>query len=156
MNIKHSIRLAKEKRKILNDVENELRKLKMLEKQQPGSCLNDIKSKQLEIKELLRDKFDGLKIRAKARHLYNNEKPSIFFTKREKDHANCKIIHKLETEKGEVSNMEDIKEEVYNYYKKLYNCEDINENVADTFLNKLPQLSDTERDLCEGLITEEE
>lgn len=58
------------------------------------------------IKEVLEKKFEGYKVRSKAKLLDQGEKPSKYFIKREVDNATSKLILKLDTENGPVEQAE--------------------------------------------------
>ena len=99
-----------------------------------GNFENEIRIMQCELDEFLKSKFEGNRIHLKPMKLDNNEKPSKYFIKKEKDNSNWKLIMKLKTENGEVTNFEEIKKEICSFYTKLYNYEEINESIADEFL----------------------
>ena len=42
--------------------------------------------------------------------------------------------------------------EVYDYYKKLYDYEDVDSNMANNFVADLPKLENNDIDSCEGKI----
>jgi exonuclease III len=154
--VTHSIRLAKEKRLALKDLENQLRKLNKMENCNHGMYSDEILAIKREITLLLDEQFEGSKVRSKAKLLDNQEKPSRYFTKKEKDDANNRFMKTLKTENGEINNLEDIKSEVFDYYSKLYSKEEINPEHAEHFVRDLPQLDQEQSMLCEGLITKEE
>ena len=154
--IKHSVRISKEKKKALLDLETKLRCLHKKETENPGVCLNEINNLNIQLNNLLSDKLEGTKIRAKVNQLNNHEKPSKYFTKREKDRANAKLMKSLKTENGHVHSNEEIKSEVFKFYSTLFNYEAIDDEMATDFLKNLNKLSNVEKELCEGLITKEE
>jgi hypothetical protein len=152
----HSTRIAKEKQQQLRIFELELRKLKQLERASPGKYSDEIVSIKASVAKVLDDKFNGNKIRSKAKTLDENERPSKYFLKKEKDNADVKNIPKLSTEHGEVTDTEDIITEVHSFYSKLYSEQPIDQRVATEFLLDLPQLSDEHSNQCEGSITKNE
>ena len=154
--IKHSTRLAKERGKIKKDLENELRKFKRLHDNNLGDFSNEIRERKYQLDEMLKFKFEGNRIRAKAKKLDNNEKPSKYFIKKEKDNANKKLIDKLQVGDKIITDFDKIKEEIKIFYADLYKFEEINTDVADKFLKDLPQLSDIDKFSCEGSISKKE
>ena len=105
---------------------------------------------------MLDEKVSGTKIRTKCKVIDNNERPSKFFTQKEKHNASLKYIEKLESANGTLDKMDEIKKEVYDFYKNLFQFEEIDQQVADHFLEDLPKLSTEQKDLCEGVLLKEE
>ena len=140
----------------LRKLEEKIRMFNDFNKIEPGRFNNDIEMAQNEIEELLHQKINGAIIRSKAQILDNNEKPSKFFLKKEHARAKSKLIDKLETESGIVTENEEVIDECKKYYTNLYKEEEIDDNLTDYFMREVPKLNDIDKDICEGLITKEE
>ena len=109
--------------------------------------------KQLELKE-----FESNKIRAKAQFIEEGEKSTHYFFTLEKSHRTNQTIRVLTKDNLDtVTEIQDLLSETRTFYGNLYCAEGCDENEQERFLgDALPQLTDNEREFCEGYITEEE
>ena len=110
--------------------------------------------------EIYQEKTNGIKIRSKCDWYEHGEKSSKFFLNLEKSRAVQNQIRNILIGNIEVNNQEDINNELYLYYKNLFNERQLlSEHDINNFLNavsKFRQLS-TEQSLeCEKGITEKE
>lgn len=141
----------------LRDLEEKLKLYQDFNKVNPGAFDEKICNVQLENEELLIVKAEGSKIRSRARLLDFYEKPSKYFLMKEKARAKAKNLKRLVSSNGVIIDQnDDIISECKKFYENLYSAEPIDEAVADLFLDHVPVLSETNRELCEGQITKEE
>ena len=111
-----------------------------------------------DLNNILLKEAEGRQIRARARWVEKGEKSTKYFFGLEKRNNVKKNIVKLKTEKGKVvTDLDGILKEEVNFYKNLY-CEKPQSLSFDDFVSEveLPTLSQTHRNSCEGLISEEE
>ena len=110
--------------------------------------------------KIYQEKINGIRIRSKCNWYEHGEKSSKFFLSLEKSRAVQNQIRNILIGNIEVNNQKDINNELYLYYKNLFNeRQHLSEHDINNFLNgvsKFPQLS-TEQSLeCEKCITEKE
>ena len=73
-------------------------------------------------------------MRSKVKILIGDEKPSIYFLNQEKRRAEKKILHRLETGKGElIENKAGILKYVREFYAQLFSREEIDQSLVDYF-----------------------
>ena len=101
---------------------------------------NDVKLANLERVKVLNSDLENIRnemlkevlLRSRAQWLQHGEKPSKFFLNLEKKNVTTKLFSSLNLADGSaVTGINDIKHEVYNFYKKLYqhqNCDSFNFN----------------------------
>ena len=103
---------------------------------------------------------EGAKIRSRARWVEEGEKSTKYFFNLEKKNVSNNTIKQLKKSNGEyVSTNNEILEEQYNFYNKLYESDNISEDNIKQYLNKindLKTLDEQEANLLEGEITESE
>ena len=99
--------------------------------------------------------FEGNRIRAKANRLDNNEKLPKYFIKKQKD-VNKRLINKLQIDDKVITDFDEIKKEICSFYSDLYKYEEIDDNIANKFLEDLPKLSSMDKNYCEGSISKKE
>ena len=121
--------------------------------------LTSLKQK-LELQQL--DRARGAQVRSRIKWIEEGEKNTKYFYNLEKARGNRKIITRLTKESGEViTDQQKLLEEQVSYYKALYSQATEADNVieeTDSFIqnDQLPQLEDTDAQLCEDSITLEE
>ena len=121
----HACRLAQNYRCKLKDLEAELRDLQIQSIGNPGSNTEQIKIAKDNISDLLREKFEGAKIRARAKYLDTEETPSSYFLRREKQNAAKSTINELSINGSTIHATADILQACRSYYEKLYSAEPI-------------------------------
>ncbi len=160
--LEHSIAKNKKRREIFEKLNAEL---ETLQEQLSVSASVETLDQYNHIKEKLEDiyqeKVKGAILRSKVKRIEEGERNSTFFLNMEKRNAINKAIVKLETERGLlIENQTEILEECRNFYQKIYtqpSGEDIEEDLlSDFFIDNNPKLGETEKKLCEGLLTMEE
>ena len=82
--ILHACRLSQNYRSKLTNLETELRKLQLQAVGNSGYNMEQIKIVKEKISDVVCDKFDGAKIRSRAKYLDTEETPSSYFLRREK------------------------------------------------------------------------
>ena len=110
--------------------------------------------------KIYQGKTNGIRIKSKCNWYEHGEKTSIFFLNLEKPRAFKNQIPNILIDNIEINNQKDINNELYWYYKNLFNeRQHLSEHNINNFLNTVsnfPQLS-TEQSLeCEKDITEKE
>lgn len=98
-------------------------------------------------------------IRSKINWIENGEKNTKYFLNLEKHRSAAKVMQSLKTEEGEIYDQVLIRKKQQEYYKELYSKKiEFDESNLDEFIRDIdiPKLSDEDKDLCEGLITEED
>lgn len=130
----------------------------------PDNCGMQCERENLKLKiELVEQcKARAAQVRARAKWVEQGEKNTKYFLNLEKARANAKIMDSIQCESGEViTDQREILNAQKNYYADLYrkkvNVENMDEKV-DQFLSDVTtlQISDFQRNECEGLITENE
>jgi len=101
----HSCRLAQNYRNKINDLETQH---DLQATRNPACNAEQIKIIKVKISDLLREKFDGAKIRSRAKYLDTEERPSSYFLRREKQNAAKSTINKLTIEGKNITDTADI------------------------------------------------
>ena len=137
--IKHSIRIAKEKKDYLKYLQH---------------IYTNVSSD--EIDQLLNVEVEGAYIRSRANYLDNGEKPSAYFFKLESERGSKKIIRSIRNSDGIIySDNDNISSIFHEFYSKLYshdpNCDLY---LQDTFINYLDvSLTPSDRDALDSEIS---
>ena len=120
--VRHSVRIAREKRKRLLELQS--------------LCTN---SSIDEIDNIIRTESNGAFIRSRANILEEGDKPSAFFFRQEKRHAEKKVIRTIRNNSGTiVKNDLDIMNVFHSFYSRLYSDTNNNDiNLQDDFINCL-------------------
>ena len=156
---------AKRKKKLRENEANIESKIQLLER----SLIDDKEKDKIfeKIQELKKDlqtirevKLKGNLLRARAQKYVDFEKPTKYFFNLEKQNYTNKVVNKVRTNNGIVSEQQSILKELENFYKNLLQSKHKeNHNQRDNpFLDKrnIKKLSSFEQSKCEGLITEKE
>ena len=162
--IQFSKTLAAQRRNQAIDMYNKLNKCESALAKDPNNIgllaeCNKLKSN-IEIRE--QTDLKGAQLRSKQKYISEGDKNTKFFLNLEKSRANSKIIPSLELENGNVvTDQFSILNAQKEYYRSLYNKENNHDNLEnhiDTFLGdtNIPNLTNPERETCEGLINIEE
>ncbi len=156
--------LAKLRNKTLNELEMQLHKFESGIELITGEALKHHQH----TKQKLSDEYDllyqqkaiGAQLRSKARWLDEGERNTKYFLSLEKNHQLNNTIFKLENDNGNViSKPNEILNECVNFYKNLYKSDNIPDKNISDYLAKteIPyKLSDEERQLCDGTVSENE
>jgi len=153
--INHSCRLADIRSGTLRQLYEKLRNLGKLI---PATAhiLSEIAETKREINDLLDEKIEGAKVRAKVEYLENEEKPTRVFLQKAKSRAAKTHLGELDVAGRKITETPQIVDACHAFYQNLYTAEPINPSQADYFLNSLPQLRAGRADLCEGPLTVQE
>ena len=102
-------------------------------------------------------KINGLILRSKARWVEGGEKNSKYFANLEKRNFESKVIHKLDINGNIETDQKTLLKEEKTFYEKLYAHHEEEESDSNFFPDNYDKkLTNDEKLLCEGLITEEE
>ena len=89
--------------------------------------IKNCKALSIELENLRNDKLKGVLMRARACWLQHGEKPSKYFLNLEKRNYTNKLFSSLEAIDGHIVNeLDEIKNEVYDYYSNLYESKSCN------------------------------
>ena len=110
------------------------------------------------MKEIRQTTLQGIILRSKANLYELNEKPTKFFCNLEKKNYINKTICKVNTGQNILTEPRSILKELKRFYINLYkSSRPTTTNTENQFLNaNLKALDETEKQLCEGLITKDE
>ena len=155
--ISHSKRISKAKKRLLYSLQNTLRSLYNKEKQFPGDFVDNISLVKENINDVLRTSAEGTRVRSRVQFFEDNEQPSSFYARKERNRAQDKVISSILNKNDDiVSDIEGIKSTVHNFYSNLFHYEPIDPNQVDSFCRNLPKLPKEEARVCEGFLTYEE
>ena len=150
---------ASKKRENINLEKQIMCEINKLEKQGDNEKVeNQLDLLKEELENILQIKADGAAIRARAEWVEDGEKNTAYFLNLEKHKCENKTISQLQTANGKIlEDPKDILQEQYDFYSNLYKIKKENAEVKtkaeNIFLkNEIPQLTETEKDKCEGLL----
>jgi exonuclease III len=150
-------RKARAHRAVVQGLHKEYYALVEAERLRPGNYIELIVNIKHRIAEANEVSYAGSKIRSKVNLLNNSERPSKFFNMLESKRGKKGEIRKVTNmDKEDCSTAEDINTAFLDFYASLFTSEGIDHAMADTFTRSLPTLSDSDAELCEGLITIDE
>ena len=123
--------------------------------------LDELETLKEELQNIRKNKMQGVLVRARAKIIEEDEKPTNFFCNLEKHNYTSKIIPKLETNDGKIiTDQQEILNETKLFYENLYSNKDsqlIDINLYELFNNKdIKKLNKDESDSIEGPITYQE
>ena len=153
ISIKHAIRKAKARRSLKEKLTKDLNEL-----QQASKPDNDqIKEKEIQLKQLLNEEAEGNQIRSRAKWIEEGEKPTRYFFGLEKSRQKNNTITRLKKEDKMLTEDIDILEETQSFYQKLYTAQQTNQIDQEWLLQHLDNtLTEEDRESCEGPMTEKE
>ena len=159
-----SIRLSKKMRAEQNELENfyatELTRLnKILSNCHSKETLEEIEIAKRELGKIQTIKTNGAIVRSKMIKLEDGEKNSTYFLSLEKQKQKSKAISQLQIGNETTQDHNTIMDELYSFYSNLYkdnNPPPENPTCNSFFENVTPKISETEKQSCEGLISEKE
>ena len=160
-----TIACASRKKKNNVERENEIVKtIKYLEEYLDSNNNSD-KDKELKdyrnsLENLRAEKMKGIMLRSKAKWCEEGEKPTRYFCSLEKRNYICKLVNKLNCNGTIIHSQDQILEKQQSFYKTLYSSKigTNTENLLNEFLheNNIKQLSDEQKDICDGPIRKDE
>ena len=112
-----------------------------------------------ELEKMEETETKGAIVRSKVRWAEAGEKNTKYFLNLEKKNAVDKHICQLQVENGKIiSDPTDILKEQKHFFEQLYSdpCPQNSLVIGDVFKETLPQLSQEQTEMCEGLVTEAE
>ena len=150
---------AKNKRKEKAFLENKINKLEQVSDDNNNNKI-DYEICKGKLNEIYDDISNGIKIRSKCNCYEYGEKSSKFFLNLEKHRAAQNTVKKfLSTNDLEITNFEKISKELLYFYENLFKKKNTcTKEKLEQFLNSisLPTLTNDEKLICEGEITEKE
>ena len=160
---KHAIKYSKEKTKQRNDVETIIQEEYKEATRRFENDPNDLnKSRLNEVKEKLElfyeEKTNGIIVRARARWHEHGERSTKYFLNLEKRNHVKKHIRRLLISGAITTDPYRILSEQKDFYYNLYKSKATDTDSITSFLNNLnvPQLSEEQKQSCEGQITIDE
>ena len=162
--IHFSIKLQKERRNNVLVIEKQIADLEeqvsLCDNATLKSEINKLLSElECEYERLYVDKAKGAQIRSKGKYVEEGERSTSYFLNLEKKHQLYNHINSLKTHDGKrVKDSKDILSESVIFYKDLYSADHLSEKGINNYINQfdVPLLSDVEKSLCEGLVTNNE
>ena len=154
-----SISFSSYKKKTLEKKEKELiSSIEYLEGNLSSANLDEIEILKEELQNIRKNKMQGFLVRARAKIIEDNEKPTNFFCNLEKHNYTSKIIPKLETNNGKiVTDQHEILNETKIFYEDLYASKDsqlVDIDLFELFRNiDTKKLNKDESDSIEGPIS---
>ena len=117
----------------------------------------NLELKKAELEQLYNENINGIITRIKSYRIENSEKNIKLLKQLETRNAEKKLINNLNVNGKIISNQNEILNEQKNYYENLYNEKKQNDSEYNFYdENKITKLSENEKLLCEGIITEKE
>jgi len=154
----YSFNKAREKNKKYWDLQKQIEIESRRLSENPNYDMTNLKELQLQFERLEEEKCRGAILRAKAHWALDGERNTSFFLGLEKQRQKNNNVRELILPNGEtIKDMVDILQEEHRFYKKLYKCENIDENVKNIFLNEIDnQLCDNDKINCDSEIMTDE
>ena len=154
--IKYTRHVAKEKRQLKTNLENQLKKLE-------GKLDEDNLSKYDSVKNELDEIYDhiaeGIRIRSKCDWYEHGEKSPNFFLNLEKQRGSQNTIKKLVIDDKEITEQTYILEHIREFYETLFKTGEQKSNIemVNFFSDvDIPKLSENQVKLCKENLTEKE
>ena len=154
-----SISFSSYKKKAADKKEKELiSNIECLESNLTDTNLNEIDNLKEELYRIRKNKMEGVLVRARAKIIEDDEKPTNFFCNLEKYNYTSKVVSKLETNDGKIiTDQFDILNETKRFYEDLYASKDSQLKDIDLFKlfrnTDIKRLNKDESDSLEGPIT---
>ena len=153
--IKFSINKSKERRNIIQNLEN---RLKYLYETNDESYCNEISRLESQIEEIYSYKAMGAQIRSRTEIVETNNNFKLF-SGLEKSRQTRKILHSLNVNGEQINETSQILKHEEMFYKRLYSSDNINTEKIDSYLSNTQfdkTLSTDEALSCDGPLTLEE
>lgn len=101
-------------------------------------------------------KYQGARLRSKARYMVVGEKCTKFFFDLEKSKGKAETIKAIKGENGKIEKIEQILEEVKAFYEKLFSAEGVDEEEKGFLLNQIEaRVGEERKKQCDQEIREE-
>ena len=146
----------KVKFKVIKELEKKYFILLNEEKNSPGEFFDQVKEIKEQIKQFHLDNFKGAQIRSKVRNLNNAENPSKYFFQKEVTKGKKKSVTEIRNGDVVYTKQCDIIKQFENFYTDLFTEEEIDDDICNFFIDNLPMLDDTDKDVCDSDITLDE
>lgn len=157
------IKISKQKAKIKNQITkilNEEYQSAINSFDQNPNTENAEKLKQIkqELEKLEQENIKGLKVRARVQWCEEGEMSSKYFLGMEKYRGKLKMVAKIRKKDGQITdNISEILDTQREFYKNLYTESYTDTDTQQFFLDNITNtLEETDRNICEGLISKEE
>ena len=117
-----------------------------------------VKNLESALSSLILKEAEGAKIRSKAQWIEQGEKPTRFFFRLEQKRAEKNYFESLvDTDGVEKSTQEDLESILVAFYTSLFSQDTLDMQIQTELIDDLDfSLTDSEREQCEGLFTQEE
>jgi len=151
--ILHSMRRADNTKRKIKDLERRIRESEEGIVHLAGKQEEHVMLLKKEMKDILDERAEGAKIRSRVKILDSEEKPSQFFSRKEKSNKVKSTLKELTINGVKITGRTAVMKETSEFYKSLYSREPIAADAIDKirpFVRRLPEMSS---ELCEGLIT---
>ena len=154
--IKYSKEKNKEKRELFASLS---RQALVLEQKLSESPSEEIIEQHHHIKQdlesIITEDAQSAAFRSKAKYVESGETNLKYYKNLEKRNYEHKLINNLTTESGQtITGKKEIEKEITDFYSKLYESKNVDEEVQNAFLNEnVPRLQETQRDECEKEIS---
>ncbi|KAG0443747.1 hypothetical protein HPB47_014572, partial [Ixodes persulcatus] len=139
---KRQLERTREKRALVQS----LKTLIVEEEQSPGVFLEDIKECKTQLLKLLEEKLYGAAVRSRTRMLNEEEVPTKIFATLERARGERNTILKVRKGDAIAEGQTEVGEMFSAVYSELFRREDVDNDVTDSFLNDLPQVSEEHKD----------
>ena len=154
--IMHSRKISSDYYQTVQKLEAKLRHYHILNHNNPGEFESVIASLNTTLTELIKDHLSGSKIRAKVKHLKNDDHPTRFFLRKEISTSKKKTLKVLHTDNLILTTATEITAACREFYQSLLSYEPVDDDMKREFLTGLPTLLAEEQNLCEGYLSYEE
>ena len=114
----------------------------------------EVDSKRAILNEIIDNRINGKIIRAKAQYVESNDKNSKYFSSLEKKRSEGKILKQLNVNGNIINKQSQILFEQKSFYENLYKKREQLPCFYNFFNNNIPKLTQENKILCEGLLTE--
>ena len=117
---------------------------------------SDLAFIKLELTEIIDKRINGIIIRSKAQLVENSEKNSKLFSNLEKKKSERKTLKQIQVDKNIITKPTDILLQQKLFYQHLYKLKPCSYSNINFFNSNINVLNDTDKQICEGLLTENE
>ena len=154
--IMHSRKISADYYQPVRKLEAKLRHYHILNHNNPGEFESVIGSLNTTLKELIKNHLSGSKIRAKIKHLKNDDQPTRFFLPKEISISKKMALKVLHMNNSILTTATEITDACRDFYQSLLSHEPVDDHMKWEFLTSLQTLSAEEQNLCEGHLSYEE